>query len=67
MKITKVEGYIVPPRWYFIKMTTDEGICGWGEPVIEGKAQTVAAAVDELADCLIGTDPMRIEDHFQKM
>ena len=67
MRITKVEGVVVPPRWYFIKITTDEGICGWGEPVIEGKAQTVAAAVDELSDCLIGTDPMRIEDHFQKM
>lgn len=67
MKIVKVEGYTVPPRWYFVKIITDEGICGWGEPVIEGKAYTVAAAVNELSDCLIGTDPMRIEDHFQKM
>jgi len=67
MKITKIEGFIVPPRWYFVKVSTDEGIVGWGEPVIEGKAHTVAAAVDELSDVLIGKDPMRIEDHFQAM
>ncbi len=64
MRITKLTTYIVPPRWCFLKMETDEGIFGWGEPVVEGRVHTVAAAVDELADYLIGKDPRHIEDHW---
>lgn len=67
MKITKLETFIVPPRWLFLKIETDEGITGWGEPVIEGRAATVQAAVEEFSDYLIGKDPLRIEDHWQMM
>lgn len=67
MKITSLETFLVPPRWCFLKIETDEGVVGWGEPVVEGRAHTVAAAVDELADHLVGTDPLRIEDHWQVM
>ncbi|HZC72683.1 MAG TPA: galactonate dehydratase [Jatrophihabitans sp.] len=67
MKITKLTTYLVPPRWLFLRVDTDEGIVGWGEPVIEGRAETVRAAVDELADVLIGEDPLRIEDHWQQL
>lgn len=48
MKITKLTTFIVPPRWCFLKVETDEGVTGWGEPVVEGRAHTVAAAVEEL-------------------
>jgi galactonate dehydratase len=65
VKITKLELFKVPPRWLFLKIETDEGIKGWGEPVVEGKADTVAAAVMEMSDHIIGKDPMRIEDMFQ--
>lgn len=65
MKITKLELFKVPPRWLFLKISTDEGISGWGEPVIEGKAETVRAAVQEMSSYLIGSDPMRIEDLWQ--
>ncbi|MBC8157974.1 MAG: D-galactonate dehydratase, partial [Alphaproteobacteria bacterium] len=67
MKITGLKTWIVPPRWLFLKIETDEGISGWGEPVLEGKAQTVRACVDELSDFLIGKDPLQIEDHWQVM
>lgn len=67
MKITKMETFIVPPRWLFLKIETDEGISGWGEPVVEGRARTVQAAVEELSDYLIGKDPRRIEDLWQMM
>ncbi|MCU7983085.1 D-galactonate dehydratase, partial [Shinella yambaruensis] len=67
MKITKLTTYIVPPRWLFLKVETDEGIVGWGEPVVEGRALTVEAAVHELADYLVGKDPLLIEDHWQVM
>lgn len=67
MKITRLTTFIVPPRWCFLKIETDEGIDGWGEPVLEGRAHTVAAMVDELADYLIGKDPRQIEDHWTVM
>ncbi|GAA1386079.1 MULTISPECIES: galactonate dehydratase [Peribacillus] len=67
MKIKSYELFQVPPRWLFLKIETDEGIVGWGEPVIEGKAATVKAAVDELMENLIGKDPLNIEDHWNLM
>ena len=67
MKITGLATFIVPPRWCFLKIETDEGVSGWGEPVVEGRAHTVAAAVDELADYLVGKDPRLIEDHWTVM
>ena len=67
MKITKLTTYRVPPRWMFLKIETDEGVSGWGEPVIEGRARTVQAAVDELSEYLIGRDPSRINDLWQTM
>ncbi|WP_405691413.1 galactonate dehydratase [Streptomyces sp. NBC_00057] len=65
MKITSLETFLVAPRWLFLRIATDEGIIGWGEPVVEGRAETVRAAVNELADLLIGEDPLRIEHHWQ--
>lgn len=65
MKITKLELFKVQPRWVFLKIETDEGITGWGEPVVEGRADTVIAAVKEVSEYLIGKDPLRIEDHWQ--
>ena len=65
MKITSLTTCPVAPRWLFLKVETDEGVAGWGEPVLEGRAATVAAAVDELGDHLVGKDPLRIEDHWQ--
>ena len=65
MRIDRVETFLVAPRWLFLKISTDDGVEGWGEPVVEGRAQTVAAAIDELSDYLIGSDPLRIEDTWQ--
>lgn len=67
MKITKLTTYRLPPRWMFLKIETDEGIVGWGEPVIEGKAKSVEAAVHELGEYIIGRDPARINDIWQTL
>ena len=67
MKIKSYELFQVPPRWLFLKIETDEGITGWGEPIVEGKAATVKAAVQELMENLTGKDPMDIEGHWNTM
>jgi galactonate dehydratase len=67
VKITALETFIVEPRWLFLAIRTDEGITGWGEPIVEGKAATVAAAVKELSGYLIGQDPGPIEHHWQSL
>jgi galactonate dehydratase len=67
MKITTLTTYRLPPRWMFLKVETDEGVTGWGEPVIEGRARTVQTAVDELAEYVIGKDPSRINDLWQTL
>jgi galactonate dehydratase len=65
MKITRLETFLVKPRWLFLKVHTDEGITGLGEPIVEGRALTVAQAVAELEPNLIGQDPRRICYHWQ--
>jgi galactonate dehydratase len=65
VKITRVETFLVPPRWLFCRIETDEGLVGWGEPVVEGRAEVVRAAVDVFTEYLIGQDPLRISDHWQ--
>ncbi|NOK60841.1 MAG: galactonate dehydratase [Chloroflexi bacterium AL-W] len=67
MYIHSMELFQVPPRWLFLKITTDEGIVGWGEPVVEGKARTVQTAVEEMSDFLIDKDASAIEDLWQTL
>ncbi|MEV4014602.1 galactonate dehydratase [Nonomuraea angiospora] len=63
--IARVETFLVAPRWLFVRVETDSGIVGWGEATCEGRSETVRAAVDQLAELLIGRDALRIEDHWQ--
>jgi galactonate dehydratase len=67
MKITGHEIFPVPPRWLFLRIDTDAGVSGWGEPIVEGRAATVATAVGELMEQLTGRDPANIEDHWNAM
>jgi galactonate dehydratase len=65
VKIERIETFLVPPRWLFCRVETDDGLVGWGEPVVEGRAEVVRSAVEVLAEYLIGQDPLRIEHHWQ--
>lgn len=67
MRISRIETFLVPPRWLFVRVETDTGIVGWGEPVVEGRSETVRTAVEQLSELLLGEDPLRIEDHWQVM
>jgi len=67
MRVTGHELFLVPPRWLFLRIDTDAGLSGWGEPIVEGRAATVRAAVTELMEQITGKDPLPIEDHWQSM
>ncbi|MGI5152652.1 galactonate dehydratase [Plantactinospora sp. CA-294935] len=66
-KIERVETFLVPPRWLFVRIETADGTVGWGEATCEGRSETVRTAVHQLSELLIGQDALRIEDHWQVM
>ncbi|WP_116114082.1 galactonate dehydratase [Austwickia chelonae] len=63
--ISRVETFLVAPRWLFVRVETEGGLIGWGEATCEGRSETVATAIDQLSELMIGTDALRIEDHWQ--
>jgi galactonate dehydratase len=73
MKITSVEAipasspgaFGVTRNYVFVKIETDEGITGWGEATCG--PLSVANMVDEFGELLIGKDPHRIEEHWQRL
>ncbi len=65
MKIARVDQFFPRRRMRLVRITTDSGLVGWGETTLEGKPNSTVAAVDELAEYLIGKDPLRIEHHWQ--
>jgi galactonate dehydratase len=70
VRITGLQSYLMwgdPRNWVFVKLSTDEGIHGWGEGTLEGKEDTVRTAIHELGQYLIGKDPSAVEHHWQAM
>ena len=67
MKITKLETFRLQPRWLLLRVETDDGFVGWGEPVVEGRVAATQACVHELESYLIGQDPRRIEHIWQTL
>ncbi|WP_024287386.1 galactonate dehydratase [Cellulomonas sp. KRMCY2] len=67
MKITRLETFHVAPRWLFLQISTDAGIVGYGEPIVEGFARSTESVVHELGEFLVGQDPRRIEYLWQAM
>jgi galactonate dehydratase len=65
LKITKLETFLVKPRWLFLKIHTNAGIVGLGEPIVEGRALTCKTAVEEVAPYLVGKDPRQVAHHWQ--
>ena len=73
VKITgmKVFGVSLTPDsdrpYVFVKLETNQGIIGWGEGTLEGKAAAVIACIEDFREFLIGKDPMQVEHHWQSM
>ena len=44
LKIGRIETFLVPPRWVFVRVETVDGACGWGEASLEGHAESVIGA-----------------------
>ncbi|MGH9665599.1 MAG: galactonate dehydratase [Bryobacteraceae bacterium] len=65
LRITKLETFLVKPRWLFLKIHTNAGIVGLGEPITEGRALTCAEAVKEIEPYLVGKDPRPVAHHWQ--
>jgi galactonate dehydratase len=65
LKITRLETFLVKPRWVFLKIHTNAGITGLGEPLLEGRALTIQTAIKEIEPYLIGKDPRPIQHHWQ--
>jgi galactonate dehydratase len=65
LKVTKLETFLVKPRWLFLKVHTNAGIVGLGEPILEGRALTCAQAVKEIEPYLVGKDPRQVVHHWQ--
>ncbi|HYE71895.1 MAG TPA: galactonate dehydratase, partial [Blastocatellia bacterium] len=65
VKITKLETFLVKPRWLFLKVHTNAGVYGLGEPIVEGRALTCATAIKEIEPYLVGKDPRAVVHHWQ--
>src|SRR5499433_3463989 len=65
VKITKLETFLVKPRWLFLKVHTNAGVVGLGEPITEGRALTCATAIKEIEPYLVGKDPRQVVHHWQ--
>src|SRR5438309_7322427 len=53
--------------YVFVKIETNQGVVGWGEATLEGKAAAAMACVMDLKDFIIGSDPMQVEHLYQLM
>jgi galactonate dehydratase len=67
VRITNVTTQLIPPRWSLVRIETDDGLVGYGEPTLEGHASTVCACIAELTPLLVGEDPRRIEHLWQML
>jgi galactonate dehydratase len=65
LRITKLETFLVQPRWVFLKVHTDAGLVGLGEPIVESRGRTTAQAAHEVEPYLIGKDPRQVVHHWQ--
>lgn len=70
MKITKIETFkfwVDWCNWLFVRITTDEGLVGWGEASLHGPIESVETAIREMSPHLIGEDPAGPERHWHRL
>src|SRR3954471_11015664 len=45
--------------YVFVKLETNQGVIGWGEGTLEGKAAAVMSCIQDFKEFLIGKDPLQ--------
>jgi hypothetical protein len=67
----KVFGVSVTPDsdrpYVFLKIETNQGLVGWGEATLEGKAGAAMSCVQDFRDFIVGKDPLQVEHHWESM
>jgi galactonate dehydratase len=53
--------------YVFVKIETNQGLVGWGEATLEGKAGAAMSCVQDFRDFIVGKDPMQVEHHWESM
>jgi L-alanine-DL-glutamate epimerase-like enolase superfamily enzyme len=63
LKITDVQVFVVNAgrNYVYVKISTDQGIHGWGEAYSAGPDEATAATVRDFKEWLVGKDPRNIE------
>lgn len=64
MKIVAIEPLLVD-KYFYIRVTTDNGLTGVGESGAWGFPEASAGAVEVFREYLLGKDPLRVEYHIQ--
>jgi galactonate dehydratase len=75
MKIASVTPWLVKAEgsywgeFFFVEVTTDEGVSGWGEVTTTTHAanRAVARIIQQVNDLLVGQDPVHIEKIWHKI
>ena len=70
MKITRIDTFrywVDWCNWLFVRISTDEGLVGWGEASLHGAVESVETAIREYAPHLVGQDPAGPERHWHRL
>ncbi len=70
MRVTELKTFVVDAfrtNLIFVKLYTDEGICGVGEATLEYKEKAVLGAIEHIGEYLKGKNPLEIEKHWHNI
>jgi galactonate dehydratase len=69
MRITEVKALVsAPPRCFvYAKVTTSDGLVGYGEAQTDGAPEVHAAAINTIGKHVVGLDPMNTEKAYATM
>lgn len=66
MRISSVEVFLLHQRFVVVKVSTSEGISGWGEAAFHG-GEATARMVARLGEKLVGRDALQIEANWHHL
>ena len=70
MKIVRIDTFkywVDWCNWLFVRITTDEGLVGFGEGSLHGALESVETAIREFTPHLVGQEPAGPERHWQRL